>query len=273
MSSIALITGASQGIGKATALLFAKNGYDLIITARTKDKLEAVAQQIRNLDRQVIAITTDTSDRAAVEALINLALERFFKIDVLINNAGICMSAPMAETTIEDWERIINVNLWGYIYTINALLPHFLARKQGNIINVGSFGGKVPLPNMTAYCTSKHAIVGLTETLRIELEPLGIHVSGVHPSVTNTDFLERTIFKASNPQESNNRRQGMEQMLNSPLASSSEDIAKAIWHTVKHPEAEVIVGSAKVPTFLHRLFPGITQGMLQLATKAKTPDK
>lgn len=261
MSPTAFITGASQGIGRATALLFAKNGYDLIITARTKDQLEAVAEEIRNLDRQVLAITTDTSDRSAVEALINLGIERFKVIDVLVNNAGVCMSAPMAKTTIEDWERIINVNLWGYIYTINALLPHFLARKQGNIINVGSFGGKVPLPNMTAYCTSKHAITGLTETLKLELEPQGIHVSGIHPSVTNTDFLERAVFKDSDPQQ-------MKQMMQSPLASQAEDVAKAIWNAVKHPQAEVIVGSAKFPTFLHRLFPGITQGMLQLATKS-----
>ncbi|HHP7230815.1 MAG TPA: SDR family NAD(P)-dependent oxidoreductase [Xenococcaceae cyanobacterium] len=267
MSSTALITGASQGIGKATALLFAKNGYNLIITARTKDRLESTAEQIRSLGKQVLAITTDTGDRSAIEALINLGLERFSQIDVLINNAGICMSAPMVETTIEDWEKIINVNLWGYIYPIKALLPHFLERKQGNIINIGSFGGKVPLPNMTAYCTSKHAIVGLTETLRLELEPQGIHVSGVHPSVTNTDFLERAIFKNSDPQTEAKQRQEMAKMLESPLASSADDVAQAIWDAVKHPQAEIVVGSAKIPTFLHRLFPSITQGMLQLTAK------
>lgn len=267
MSSTALITGASQGIGRATALLFAKNGYELIITARTKDKLEAVAEEIRGLGRNVLVITADTSDRTAMEALINLSIERFQQIDVLINNAGICMTAPMVNTTIEDWERIIGVNLWGYIYTINAILPHFLAKKQGNIINVGSFGGKVPLPNMTAYCTSKYAITGLTETLRIELEPQGIHVSGIHPSVTNSDFLERAVFKESDSQQ-------MRKMLSSPFASQPEEVAKAIWDTVKRPQAEVIVGSAKVPTILHRLFPGITQGLLQLATKSiKTTDR
>ena len=268
MSPTALITGASQGIGKATALLFAKNGYDLIITARTKDKLEATAEEIRGLNRQVIAISADTSDRSAIEALINLGIERFKQIDVLINNAGICMSAPMSETTIEDWERIINVNLWGYIYTINALLPHFIERQQGNIINVGSFGGKVPMPKMTAYCTSKFAITGLTETLRLELEPQGIHVSGIHPSVTNSDFMERAVFKDGDSQEESNRRESMKKMLTSPLASQPEDVAKAIWDVVKHPQAEVIVGSAKVPAFFNRLFPSLTQGMMQLTTKS-----
>ena len=260
MSPTALITGASQGIGKATALLFAKNGYDLIITARTKDRLESVAEEIRSLGTQALAITTDVSDRSAVEALINLGIERFSQIDVLVNNAGVCMNAPMVKTTIEDWERIINVNLWGYIYTIYTLLPHFLAKKQGNIINVGSFGGKVPLPNMTAYCTSKYAINGLTETLRIELEPQGIHVSGVHPSVTDTDFIERAVFIDSDPEQ-------MKQMMKSPLASKPEDVTKAVWDAVKHPQAEIIVGSAKVPAILHRLFPSITQGMMQLGSK------
>ena len=268
MSATAFITGASQGIGKATALLFAKNGYDLIITARTKDRLEAVAEEIRALDRQVLAVSSDTSDRVAIESLIAQGIERFGQIDVLINNAGVCMSAPMSETTIEDWERIINVNLWGYIYTIKALLPHFIDRQQGNIINVGSFGGKVPLPKMTAYCTSKFAITGLTETLRLELEPQGIHVSGVHPSVTNSDFMERAVFKDRDPKEKENRRNSMAQMLSSPLSSEPEDVAKAIWNAVKHPQAEVVVGSAKVPAFLNRLFPGITQGMMQLTTKS-----
>ncbi|MEL6928674.1 MAG: SDR family oxidoreductase [Cyanobacteria bacterium J06600_6] len=265
--SIAFITGASQGIGKATAILFAKNGYDLIITARTEDKLEAVAEEIRLLNRQVIAIPADTGDRSAMEALIDKGIEHFGGIDVLVNNAGICMSASMSETTIEDWEKIINVNLWGYIYTINALLPHFIARQQGNIINVGSFGGKVPLPNMTAYCTTKFAVTGLTETLRLELEPQGIHASGVHPSVTNSDFMERSIFKDKDPQESANRRESMTKMLASPLVSQPEDVAKAVWHAVRHPQAEVVVGSAKIPTFLNRLFPAITQGMMQLTTK------
>lgn len=268
MSPTAFITGASQGIGKATALLFAKQGYDLIITARTKNKLEAVAQEIRLLKRQAIAVAADTSNRQAIESLVELGLERFGKIDVLVNNAGVCMSAPMSETTIEDWERIIDVNLWGYIYTINALLPHLIERGTGNIINVGSFGGKVPLPKMTAYCTSKFAITGLTETLRLELEPQGIHVSGIHPSVTNTDFMERAIFRDGDPQAEENRRKSMAQMMSSPLSSQPEDVAKAIWHAIKHPQAEVIVGSAKVPALLNRVFPSLTQGMMQLTTKS-----
>jgi NADP-dependent 3-hydroxy acid dehydrogenase YdfG len=108
MSSTALSTGASQGIGKATALLFAKNGYDLIITARTQDRLDSTAEQIKSYGRQVLAIATDISDRSAATELVNLGIEHFSAIDVLINNAGICMNAPMPKTSIEDWEKIIN---------------------------------------------------------------------------------------------------------------------------------------------------------------------
>ncbi|MGV2827188.1 SDR family NAD(P)-dependent oxidoreductase [Myxosarcina sp. GI1(2024)] len=266
MSSTVLITGASQGIGKATALLFARRGYNTIIAARTASELDAVAREIENIGSEVLAIPTDTSDRAAVETLVARGSDRFGKIDVLVNNAGICMSASMAQTTIEDWEKIINTNLWGYIYTIKAILPQMLARKQGSIINVGSFGGKVPMPNMTAYCTTKHAIVGLTETMRIELEPLGIHVSGVHPSVTKTDFLSRAVFKDKDPQREKQRRQDMEKFIDSPLASQSEDVAEVIWKAVKHSHGSIVVGSAKFPAFFHRLFPSLSKTILQVAT-------
>ncbi|WP_036483412.1 SDR family oxidoreductase [Myxosarcina sp. GI1] len=266
MTPTVLITGASQGIGKSTALLFARRGYNTVIASRTASELNAVAKEIESLGGEVLAIPTDTRDRAAVETLVAKGIERFGQIDVLINNAGICMSASMAQTSIEDWEKIINTNLWGYIYAIKAVLPQMLERKQGSIINVGSFGGKVPMPNMTAYCTSKHAIVGLTETMRIELEPQGIHVSGVHPSVTKTDFLERAVFRDKDPQKEKQRRQDMEKFIESPLASESEDVAKAIWKAVKHSHGSIVVGSAKFPAFFHRLFPSMSKTILQVAT-------
>ncbi|PJF37851.1 MAG: oxidoreductase, partial [Phototrophicales bacterium] len=124
MTSTALITGASEGIGRATALKFAQQGYNLVIAARSAEKLEAVANEIRALGGQVLAVPTDMGDRAAVQSLIEQAMSTFEQIDVLVNNAGICMNGPMVETTIEDWQTIINTNLWGYIYTIHALLPH-----------------------------------------------------------------------------------------------------------------------------------------------------
>lgn len=265
MTSTLLITGASQGIGKATALLFAKKGYDMVLAARNPEKLEAVAQAVRASGQKALAVPTDVSDRAQVEALIQTALTHYNSIDVLVNNAGICMTAPMENTSLEDWQKIINVNLWGYIYTVQALLPHFLARQAGTIVNVGSFGGKVPLPNMTAYCTTKYAVTGFTETLRLELEPQGIHVCGVHPGVTNSDFLERAIFRGEDSGET--ARQQMQQVLNSPLTNEPEDVAKAIFNVVQHPQAEVVVGATAIATTAHRLLPSLTQWLFQPATK------
>lgn len=265
MTSTVLITGASEGIGRATAFQFARQGYNLVIAARSIEPLESLAQEIRALGSQVLTISTDVGDRTAVESMIDRALTTFGQIDVLVNNAGICMNGPMVETTIEDWQKIINTNLWGYIYTIHALLPHFIKRKQGIIINVGSFGGKVPLPNMSAYCTSKYAITGLTETLRLELQSSNIHVCAVHPSVTNTGFLKRTIFP-SDQQSSSELKQQMNKLLESPLASQPEDVAKAIWQMVEHPQAEVVVGAAVVPATLYRLFPGASKWLMQQAT-------
>ncbi|MEC4986227.1 MAG: SDR family oxidoreductase [Oscillatoria sp. PMC 1068.18] len=263
MSPTVLITGASQGIGKATAHLFAQNGYNVVLVARQRDRLEAVAQELTALGHNALAIPTDVSDLLQVKILVEKAITAYHAIDVLVNNAGICLSGAMEKTTIEDWQKIINVNLWGYIYTIHSLLPHFLERQSGTIINVGSFGGKVPLPEMTAYCTSKYAITGLTETLRLELEPKGIHVCGIHPSVTNTDFLERAIFSGDENSDAKEKRQQTQKILQSPLTSKPEAVAKEIWNLVKHPQAEVIVGSAVVPATLHRLAPGLTNWTMQ----------
>jgi NADP-dependent 3-hydroxy acid dehydrogenase YdfG len=266
MTSTILITGASQGIGKATALLFAQKGYDVVLAARSRDKLEAVAQTIEGMGRRALAVPTDVTDVKQVQALVEQALSYYKNIDVLVNNAGICMTGPISQTDLSDWQKIMDVNVWGYIYTIHTLLPHFLERQQGTIVNVGSIGGKMPLPNMTVYSTSKYAITGMTETLRIELEPKGIHVCGVHPSATNSDFLERAVFLGENDSEAEQAQEQMRQMLKGSLASQPEDVAKAIWKVIKHPQAEVVVGAGAVPTSLYKFAPGLTQWLMQQPT-------
>lgn len=267
MAPTVLITGASQGIGKATALLFAEKGYDLVLAAREPDRLNTLAQKISANGREALAVPTDITEPQQVDSLVEKALAAYGHIDVLVNNAGMCMSGPVEKTSLEDWHKIMNLNVWGYIHTIQALLPQFLAQRSGTIINVGSFGGKVPLPYMTAYCTSKYAVTGLTETLRMELEPKGIHVCGVHPSVTNTAFLERSIFRGQDDREANERHKQMQQLLKSPLTSQPEDVAKAIWDVVKHPQAEVIVGTAAAATATYRFAPALMNWILQRTLK------
>ncbi|MBD2181482.1 SDR family oxidoreductase [Planktothrix sp. FACHB-1355] len=256
MAPTLLITGASQGSGKATALLFARQGYDVVLAARQADRLEVVAQEIENLGRSALAVSTDVGNIEQVQTLVNKALENFGNIDVLINNAGICLTAPMERTSLSDWQQIMDTNFWGYVYTINAILPHFLERNTGTIVNVGSFGGKMPLPQMTAYCASKYAITGLTETLRLELAPKGIDVSAVHPGVINSDFMERAMFRGKDEAEIESRRQQIKKVLESSWVSKPEDIANAIWDAVKNKRSEVVVGPTFLATEVYRLFPG-----------------
>jgi len=266
MTSTVLITGASQGSGKATALLFARNGYDVALTARQPERLEAVAAQIRALGRRAIAIPTDVGDPEQVQALVAKTLESFGQVDVLVNNAGICLSGAIEQTSLADWHQIMDTNFWGYVHTVQALLPHFLERKTGAIANVGSFGGKMPLPQMTAYCASKYAVTGFTDALRLELVPQGIHVCAIHPGVINSDFLERAQFRGTTQQISETMQQQMQSTLQAAWVSQPEDIAQAIWDAVRHQKAEVVVGATFWATELHRLFPGVTQWALQQAT-------
>lgn len=267
MAPTVLITGASQGSGKATALLFARNGYDLVLAARQPDRLEAVATQIRSLDRQAIAVPTDTGNAEQVQTLVQKAIDTFGQIDVLVNNAGICLTGPIEQTSLADWHQIMDTNFWGYVYPIQALLPQFLQRGTGAIVNVGSFGGKMPLPNMTAYCASKYAVTGLTETLRLELAPKGIHVCAVHPGVINSDFLDRATFRGQNEAEAADRRQQMQATLQAGWVSQPEDIAKAIWDAVQHKKSDVVVGPTAIATEAYRLAPGLMQWVMQQAAR------
>ncbi len=258
MAPTALITGGSQGSGKATALLFAQKGYDLVLVARQLDRLESVAAQVAAIGQQALAISADVGEAQQVEDLVQQALERFGQIDVLINNAGICLTGSMLETTPADWHQIMNTNFWGYVQMIQALLPQFLQRSSGSIVNVGSFGGKMPLPQMTAYCASKYAVTGLTDTLRLELASQGIHVGAVHPGLINSDFLERAQFRGAD-------RQQLESALKAGWVSQPADIAKAIWQLVDQRRGEIVVGPAAIATEAYRLLPAPMQWLLSRA--------
>lgn len=262
MAPTALITGASQGSGRATALRFAREGYDLVLAARQRDRLDAVAEEVRQLGREAIAVATDVGDPEQVRSLVRTALD-FRPIDVLVNNAGICLTGAVQHTRLDDWQQILQTNLFGYIHTIHELVPHFLERQQGAIVNVGSFGGKMPLPNMSAYCTSKYAVTGLTQTLRLELAPQNIHVSLVHPGVINSSFLERAAFRGKTDDEAASQRAQMAEMLRSQWVSQPEDIAQAIWEAVRDDKPEIVVGAAAIATEAYRFLPGVVGWAMQ----------
>ncbi len=259
MASTVLITGASQGIGKATALLFARKGYDLVLAARQADRLAAVAQEVETLGRSALAVPTDVRDPLQVNTLAQKALEHYGSIDVLVNNAGIYISGPVEQFSLSDWHQAVDTNFWGYVHTIQALLPHFLERGTGTIVNLSSIGGKVPTPYLTPYCASKFAVTGLTESMHSELKPKGIHVCGIYPNLIKSSLMERAIFQGKDDQDAQARRDQLNKVLSVPVVEKPEDVAQAIWDAVKHQKSEVMVGSANISQTAYRLFPGLMQ--------------
>lgn len=269
MAPTVLITGASQGIGKATALLFAQNGYDTILAARRDEPLVQVAQEVQNLGRTALSVSCDVKDPQQVNALVDKALAQYGNIDVLVNNAGIYISGPVEHFSLEDWHQAIDTNLWGYIHTIHALLPHMLARGSGTIVNLASIGGKVPIPYLVPYCTTKFAVNGLTEAMHSELKPKGIHVCGIYPNVIRSSLMERAIFRGKDEEDAQARRQQLEQVISVPVVEKPEDVAKAVWDGVKNQRAEILVGSASVSKAAYGLLPGFMQWVFRQGFKQK----
>jgi NADP-dependent 3-hydroxy acid dehydrogenase YdfG len=263
MEPVVLITGASQGIGRATAMVFAERGYRMVLAARQPDRLEALAQELRNRHHAAIAVPTDVRDPNQVKTLVEKGIDAFGAIDVLVNNAGVYLSGPVEEFTLEDWHTALDTNLWGYIHTIHALLPHFLSRQIGTIVNVCSVGGKVPLPYLLPYTTSKFGVRGLTEALHSELEPKGIRVCGIYPNLIQSQFMERAIFRGKDAADLQARRQQVEQILKVPVVEKPEDVAKAIWKAVQQHDSEVVVGSAKLSVASHKLLPDLIQWIIR----------
>ena len=265
-----LITGASQGIGKATALLFAQNGYNLVLASRRVEPLTATAQEVQSLGQKVLSVPCDVKDPQQVANLVNKALAEYGSIDVLINNAGIYSSGTVEDFSLEDWHQTIDTNLWGYIHTIHALLPSMLARGSGTIVNLVSIAGKVPIAYLVPYSTSKFALTGLTEAMHSELKPKGIHVCGIYPNVIKSSLMERAIFRGKDEQDAEARRNQLNQVISTPVVEKPEDVAKAIWDGVKNQRSEVLVGSANVAKAAYGVFPGLMQWVFRQGFKQKT---
>lgn len=273
MASTVLITGASQGIGKATAHLFARQGYNVVLAARQPDRLKSAAEELQQLGHSALAVPTDVREVEQVQRLVETALAHYSSIDVLVNNAGIYISGPVEQFSLEDWQQTINTNLWGYIHTVYALLPHLLARGKGTIVNVGSIGGRVPIPYLTPYTTSKFAVTGFTQALHSELSPKGIQVCGIYPNLIKSEFLERAIFQGQDGEDTEARRQQVEQVLQLPGVEKPEDVAQAIWNAVSEQRAEVLVGTANLAAAAHGAFPGLMQWLFRNTFRNKDKSK
>lgn len=184
----AIITGAGKGIGRSTALAFAKEGISLGLIARTKADLEAVAAEARDLGVEVSIATADVSKNAEVVSAIEHVTNELGSVDILINNAGIAKFGGFLELEIEEWERIIQVNILGMYYVTRAVLPKMIEQKSGDIINISSTAGEKGGAVTSAYSTSKFGVLGLTESLAMEARKHNIRVSALTPSTVVTDL-------------------------------------------------------------------------------------
>jgi 3-hydroxy acid dehydrogenase/malonic semialdehyde reductase len=190
MQQTALITGATSGIGKATAQLFAQNNFNLILCGRRAEKLNQLQKELSEYTK-VYTLQFDVRFNDEVKKAINNLPEDFQKIDVLINNAGNAHGLnPLQEGSIEDWDAMIDGNVKGLLYVSKAIIPKMVERNNGFIVNIGSIAGKEVYPNGNVYCASKYAVNALNKAMRIDLNKHNIRVSGIHPGLVETEFSE-----------------------------------------------------------------------------------
>jgi short-subunit dehydrogenase len=195
----AIVTGASSGIGRATAFELAEKGANVVLASRSREKLEAVADEIGGSSRQTLVIPTDVTDRFAVEALVRRSIEEYDAVDILVNNAGMGLYAPIAGGSLENMRRIFDVNFFGAVHCMQAVVPYMVSERRGHIVNVSSVAGKISPPYMGAYAATKHALVAASDALRSELSGTGVNVSTIYPGLTQSSFTEAMIQEVEVP--------------------------------------------------------------------------
>lgn len=187
---IALITGATAGIGYETALLLAQNSYNLILTGRRKERLELIKDQLeKETDCKILILNFDIRSKTETETALSEIPEEWKSIDVLINNAGLAAGlAPVNSADVDDWEAMIDTNVKGLLYITRIVSPLMIVRKTGHIISISSIAGKESYPNGSVYCGTKHAVAAISRAMRIELMPHGIKVTTIAPGAVDTEF-------------------------------------------------------------------------------------
>lgn len=228
MSKIALITGATSGIGEACAHLFAREHYNLVLTGRRTDRLEKLAEKLNaEFNVEVAVATFDVRDRGQVIGALENLPAKWKKVDVLINNAGLSQGLdPIQNGSLDDWDTMIDTNVKGLLYVSKVVCNWMISNQTGHIINLGSIAGKEVYPNGNVYCASKHAVDALSQGMRIDLLPYGIKVTAVHPGAVETEFSE-VRFKGDK-ERAKKVYAGFE-----PLVAG--DIAETIWFAVSRP--------------------------------------
>jgi short-subunit dehydrogenase len=257
-NSVVVITGASSGIGKITAIEFAKRGANLVLGARREFGLEKTARECESYGVQAIVVPTDVSNEEEVKSLATRAIAQFGQIDIWINNAGVYMMGEIKDTPTDAIRRLMEINFFGMVYGCKAALPHMLDRGKGQIINTGSQAGKMAYRFAGTYCASKYAITAFTDTLRQELYGTGIDVSLVMPNSTDTplfNYAANFAGRVIKPME--------------PI-STAQDVADTLIRLAETKEREsYVTGFPRALGVMHTVAPGLHDRMVAKQVQKK----
>lgn len=226
-NKVAIITGASSGIGYATALTLSKAGIRVAVGARRTERLQELEKQIIKNNGEILVQKTDVTRKSDCDSLVNTIVEKWGKVDVLINNAGLMPLSYFKNGKVEEWEQMIDVNIKGVLYCTSAVVPYMLEKKSGHIINISSVAGRIVFAGGSVYCATKHAIAALSEGLRKELSPTyNIRVTCIEPGAVETELLESITDESMT---------GFIQATKNMETLRSDDIANAILYAVQAP--------------------------------------
>jgi short-subunit dehydrogenase len=261
---VIVVTGASSGIGLATALAAAKRGAKVVLVARSSDTLGDVQQRIRDAGGQAVVAVADVADRGALEDAARIAIERFGRIDTWVNDAGVSIYGRLDEVTDEDNRRLFETNFWGTVNGTLVALP-YLRRQGGALINVGSEVSDAVIPYQGMYSASKHAVKGFTDALRVELELIDkapVEVVLIQPTAVDTPFPEHAAnYMAEAPK------------LPTPMIDP-DDVAEAILKAAEEGGRDITVGAmAKVDTMTSKLMPGLGDRMAKMQADRQQRDE
>ena len=247
-----LITGASSGIGRASAIKFAKRGANVILISRNKEKLNHVSKDLEKFNISTFVCECDVSDKSQVNKTSKTVLDKYSHVDILVNNAGFAIYGPVFNLTIEEIESQMATNYFGMVYFVKNFLPSMIKKKSGHIVNIASVAASFGLPGIAPYCASKFAMLGFSEGLKHELKGTGVGITVVSPIMVKTDFFNHPSFK-NIPKYS-------------PTSLNPETVAKAILKASNSPRLEIIVpGFVRGAVWIKNTFPYLINPVLGLS--------
>lgn len=248
-NKVAIITGASSGIGKATAIEFGNQSYQIVLAARNKDKLKTTENDLKAKGIDCISVSADVSKKEECKSLIDETIKHYGRIDVLINNAGISMRAIFNDAKIEVIENVMNINFWGTVYCTKYALP-FLLKSKGSVVGISSIAGIVGLPARTGYSASKFAMHGFLEALRTENLEKNLHVLIACPGFTASNIRNAALTSDGTSQGESPREEGK--------MMTAEAVAKHLFDAVKKRKHKIVLTTeGKMAFFLSKFFPKI----------------